>query len=129
MRDPQLAKPLCLSKAQFPVHRPQQALHPTLVEHSQPEHQCRRQVASERQERAVRPEVAPGRSRSSTDARFATRISLDACRAALKTAQGPRQEQARLEVEQAEERLVNATEEAINLMRAVLDNVGLTCGF
>ncbi|ORY85338.1 Bin/amphiphysin/Rvs domain for vesicular trafficking-domain-containing protein [Leucosporidium creatinivorum] len=53
----------------------------------------------------------------------AARISLDALRGTLKSATGgPRQEQARLEVEAAEEKLVNATEEAINLMRSVLDN-------
>lgn len=70
------------------------------------------------------------------------RISLDACRGVLKNAGGgPRQEQARLEgelislvtprtrsssrcaVEAAEEKLVNSTEEAINLMRSVLENV------
>ncbi|KAM0756262.1 hypothetical protein T439DRAFT_320963 [Meredithblackwellia eburnea MCA 4105] len=51
------------------------------------------------------------------------RISLDACRSTLTNATGgPKQEQARMEVEAAEERLVNATEEAINLMRAVLEN-------
>lgn len=58
------------------------------------------------------------------------RLSLDAARAKYKALQaanaaqqGQRQEQARLEVEAAEETLVTATEEAINLMRAVLDNV------
>lgn len=51
------------------------------------------------------------------------RISLDACRSTLKNATGgPKQEQARMEVEAAEEKLVNATEEAINLMRQVLEN-------
>ncbi|KAL8286339.1 hypothetical protein RQP46_004827 [Phenoliferia psychrophenolica] len=51
------------------------------------------------------------------------RISLDACRSTLTHATGgPKQEQARMEVEAAEEKLVNATEEAINLMRAVLEN-------
>lgn len=57
------------------------------------------------------------------------RLSLDAARAKYKALQaanaaqqGQRQEQARLEVEAAEETLVTATEEAINLMRAVLDN-------
>ncbi|KAK4702990.1 hypothetical protein P7C70_g3233, partial [Phenoliferia sp. Uapishka_3] len=51
------------------------------------------------------------------------RISLDACRGTLTHATGgPKQEQARMEVEAAEEKLVNATEEAINLMRAVLEN-------
>ena len=52
------------------------------------------------------------------------RLSLDAARAKYKTAPaGQRQEQARLDVEAAEESLVTSTEEAINLMRAVLDNV------
>lgn len=51
------------------------------------------------------------------------RIHLDACRGTLKGATGgPKQEQARLEVEAAEEKLVNTTEEAINLMRSVLEN-------
>ncbi|GAA5843984.1 hypothetical protein JCM5353_000053, partial [Sporobolomyces roseus] len=51
------------------------------------------------------------------------RLSLDATRASLKTVQsGPKQEQARLEVEAAEEHLVNSTETAINLMRSVLEN-------
>ncbi|BGP12914.1 hypothetical protein JCM10213_004333 [Rhodosporidiobolus nylandii] len=51
------------------------------------------------------------------------RLSLDATRATFKNATGgPKQEQARIEVEQAEETLVTATEEAINLMRAVLEN-------
>lgn len=51
------------------------------------------------------------------------RIQLDALRGQLKSATGrPKQEQVRLEVEAAEEKLVNATEEAINLCRAVLDN-------
>ncbi|KAI5481530.1 chromatin modification-related protein [Pseudohyphozyma bogoriensis] len=51
------------------------------------------------------------------------RVSLDACRGVLKASTGgPKQEQARLEVEAAEEKLVLATEEAINLMRAVLEN-------
>ncbi|GAA5977406.1 hypothetical protein JCM11641_000088 [Rhodosporidiobolus odoratus] len=51
------------------------------------------------------------------------RLSLDATRATFKNAtNGPRQEQARMEVEAAEEHLVTSTEEAINLMRAVLEN-------
>ncbi|GAA6035123.1 hypothetical protein JCM8097_006374 [Rhodosporidiobolus ruineniae] len=53
----------------------------------------------------------------------AARLSLDATRAQFKNATGgPKQEQARIEVEAAEENLVTATEEAINLMRAVLEN-------
>lgn len=66
------------------------------------------------------------------------RLSLDAARAKYKHLSGSgagvttsstassnaqKVEQARLEVEAAEETLVTATEEAINLMRAVLDNV------
>ncbi|SGY29382.1 BQ5605_C002g01047 [Microbotryum silenes-dioicae] len=51
------------------------------------------------------------------------RIQLDALRGTLKSATGgPSQEKARIEVEAAEEKLVNATEEAINLMRSVLDS-------
>ncbi|GAA5962591.1 hypothetical protein JCM21900_000956 [Sporobolomyces salmonicolor] len=51
------------------------------------------------------------------------RLSLDACRATLKHATGgPKQEQARMEVEAAEEHLVTSTEEAIGLMRSVLEN-------
>lgn len=68
------------------------------------------------------------------------RLSLDAARAKYKhlSGSGPgvtassaassnaqKVEQARLEVEAAEETLVTATEEAINLMRAVLDNVSI----
>jgi hypothetical protein len=41
----------------------------------------------------------------------------------LKTAGAARQEQARLEVENAEDDLVQKTEVAITLMKAVLDNV------
>ncbi|KAK9893309.1 hypothetical protein P389DRAFT_156288 [Cystobasidium minutum MCA 4210] len=59
------------------------------------------------------------------------RLSLDAARAKYKhlstgaagaSSNAQKVEQARLEVEAAEETLVTATEEAINLMRAVLDN-------
>ncbi|TNY21339.1 BAR domain-containing family protein, partial [Rhodotorula diobovata] len=51
------------------------------------------------------------------------RISLDATRATFKHATGgPKQEQARMEVEAAEEHLVDSTETAINLMRSVLEN-------
>ncbi|GJN91759.1 hypothetical protein Rhopal_004782-T1 [Rhodotorula paludigena] len=51
------------------------------------------------------------------------RISLDATRAQFKNATGgPKQEQARMEVEAAEEHLVESTEQAINLMRSVLEN-------
>ncbi|SCV68884.1 BQ2448_1005 [Microbotryum intermedium] len=55
--------------------------------------------------------------------RDGTLIQLDALRGTLKSATGgPSQEKARIEVEAAEEKLVNATEEAINLMRSVLDS-------
>jgi hypothetical protein len=53
------------------------------------------------------------------------RLALDAARARQKSVNGPRAEQVRLETEAAEETLVNATEEAIGLMRAVLENVGI----
>lgn len=71
------------------------------------------------------------------------RLSLDAARAKYKHLSGSgtgvttsstassnaqKVEQARLEVEAAEETLVTATEEAINLMRAVLDNVSNLLG-
>ncbi len=42
----------------------------------------------------------------------------------LKTANAARQEQARLEVENAEDDLVQKTEVAITLMKTVLENVG-----
>jgi hypothetical protein len=42
----------------------------------------------------------------------------------LKTANPTRQEQARLEVENAEDDLVQKTEVAISMMKAVLENVG-----
>ncbi|KAL7337586.1 cytoplasmic protein [Rhodotorula toruloides] len=50
------------------------------------------------------------------------RVSLDATRAQFKNATGQKQEQSRMEVEAAEEHLVEATEQAINLMRSVLEN-------
>jgi hypothetical protein len=43
----------------------------------------------------------------------------------LKTANPTRQEQARLEVENAEDDLVQKTEVAISMMKAVLENVGV----
>lgn len=56
-----------------------------------------------------------------------SRVALDACRGTLKTislgGNAIKLEQGRLDVENAEEKLVNATEEAINLMRSVLENV------
>lgn len=52
------------------------------------------------------------------------RLDLDSLRSAMKgIANGdPRAEQMRLEVEQAEEKLFNATEEAIKMMRGVLES-------
>ncbi|KAL7419502.1 BAR domain-containing protein [Cryptotrichosporon argae] len=50
------------------------------------------------------------------------RLELDSARAALKTAAPAKQEQARLHVEEAEDKLVQNTETAIGLMKAVLEN-------
>lgn len=51
------------------------------------------------------------------------RLALDTARLAQKnSSEGPKKEQARLEVENAEEKLVGATEEAIELMKRVLDD-------
>ncbi|POW03527.1 hypothetical protein PSTT_11009 [Puccinia striiformis] len=51
------------------------------------------------------------------------RLALDAARLAQKNAaEGPKKEQARIEVDNAEEKLVAATEEAIELMKRVLDD-------
>ncbi|GMK58665.1 hypothetical protein CspeluHIS016_0601070 [Cutaneotrichosporon spelunceum] len=50
------------------------------------------------------------------------RLELDGARGALKTAGASKQEQARLHVEEAEDKLVQATETAIGLMKAVLEN-------
>ncbi|GFZ43473.1 hypothetical protein JCM24511_01193 [Saitozyma sp. JCM 24511] len=50
------------------------------------------------------------------------RLELDGARAALKSAAAAKQEQARLHVEEAEDKLVQATETAIGLMKAVLEN-------
>ena len=52
-----------------------------------------------------------------------SRLELDAAKQAFKTAGPARQEQARLEVENAEDDLVQKTEVAITLMKTVLDNV------
>jgi len=54
----------------------------------------------------------------------AARLNLDSLRNSLKglSAGDPRMEQARLEVEAAEEKLFNATEEAIGMMRGVLES-------
>ncbi|KAF8193800.1 BAR domain-containing family protein [Pholiota molesta] len=51
-----------------------------------------------------------------------SRLELDAAKQALKTANPARQEQARLEVENAEDDLVQKTEVAITLMKTVLEN-------
>ncbi|KAG6333994.1 hypothetical protein ID866_5099 [Astraeus odoratus] len=51
-----------------------------------------------------------------------SRLELDAAKQTLKNASPAKQEQARLEVENAEDDLVQKTEVAITLMKAVLDN-------
>jgi len=51
-----------------------------------------------------------------------SRLELDAAKQTLKTAGPARQEQARLEVENAEDDLVQKTEVAITLMKTVLEN-------
>ncbi|KAJ4490655.1 BAR domain-containing family protein [Lentinula aciculospora] len=51
-----------------------------------------------------------------------SRLELDAAKQGLKTASPARQEQARLEVENAEDDLVQKTEVAITLMKTVLEN-------
>jgi len=51
-----------------------------------------------------------------------SRLELDAAKQGQKTASPARQEQARLEVENAEDDLVQKTEVAITLMKTVLDN-------
>ncbi|GAA95319.1 uncharacterized protein L969DRAFT_101415 [Mixia osmundae IAM 14324] len=50
------------------------------------------------------------------------RLYLDTCRTKLKNASAAKQEQARLEVEAAEERLVTETEQAIGIMASLLAN-------
>jgi len=50
------------------------------------------------------------------------RLELDTARATLKSASAAKQEQARLTVEEAEDKLVQTTETAIGLMKAVLEN-------
>ncbi|KIJ19472.1 hypothetical protein PAXINDRAFT_161122 [Paxillus involutus ATCC 200175] len=52
----------------------------------------------------------------------ASRLELDAAKQSLKTATPARQEQARLDVENAEDDLVQKTEVAISLMKTVLEN-------
>ncbi|KIK98396.1 hypothetical protein PAXRUDRAFT_823905 [Paxillus rubicundulus Ve08.2h10] len=52
----------------------------------------------------------------------ASRLELDAAKQSLKTASPTKQEQARLDVENAEDDLVQKTEVAITLMKTVLDN-------
>ncbi|KAG8851036.1 hypothetical protein FRB96_009518 [Tulasnella sp. 330] len=51
-----------------------------------------------------------------------SRLELDAAKQTLKSAAPARQEQARLDVENAEDELVAKTEQAISLMKAVLEN-------
>jgi len=51
-----------------------------------------------------------------------SRLELDACKASLKGAAPAKEEQARLEVENAEDDLVQKTEVAIGLMKTVLEN-------
>ncbi|TFK71386.1 hypothetical protein BDN72DRAFT_793887 [Pluteus cervinus] len=51
-----------------------------------------------------------------------SRLELDAAKQSLKNASAARQEQARLEVENAEDDLVQKTEVAITLMKTVLEN-------
>lgn len=51
-----------------------------------------------------------------------SRLELDAAKQTLKAASAARQEQARLEVENAEDDLVQKTEVAISMMKAVLEN-------
>ncbi|KAG8700799.1 hypothetical protein FRC08_004444 [Ceratobasidium sp. 394] len=51
-----------------------------------------------------------------------SRLELDSAKMGLKTANPTRQEQARLEVENAEDDLVQKTEVAISMMKAVLEN-------
>ncbi|KAH0835673.1 Bin/amphiphysin/Rvs domain for vesicular trafficking-domain-containing protein [Lanmaoa asiatica] len=52
----------------------------------------------------------------------ASRLELDAAKQSLKTAGPARQEQARLDIENAEDDLVQKTEVAITLMKTVLEN-------
>ncbi|GJJ15514.1 hypothetical protein Clacol_009792 [Clathrus columnatus] len=52
----------------------------------------------------------------------ASRLELDAAKQSFKSANPSRQEQARLEVENAEDDLVQKTEVAITMMKAVLEN-------
>ena len=52
-----------------------------------------------------------------------SRLELDAAKQAFKNAGPAKQEQARLEVENAEDDLVQKTEVAITLMKTVLENV------
>ena len=55
-----------------------------------------------------------------------SRLELDAAKQSFKSAGPARQEQARLEVENAEDDLVQKTEVAITLMKTVLENVGIS---
>ncbi|KAF8737668.1 hypothetical protein AX14_012542 [Amanita brunnescens Koide BX004] len=58
----------------------------------------------------------------------ASRLELDAAKQQLKNAGPARQEQARIEVENAEDDLVQKTEVAITLMKTVLENVSWIVG-
>lgn len=58
-----------------------------------------------------------------------SRLELDAAKQSLKNAGPARQEHARLEVENAEDDLVQKTEVAITLMKTVLENVRLLSSF
>lgn len=59
-----------------------------------------------------------GRARSNV---HKARLNLDAAKAAAKTAKPERQATARVEVEQAEDEFVAATEEAVSVMKNILD--------
>ena len=54
-----------------------------------------------------------------------SRLELDAAKQAFKNASPAKQEQSRLEVENAEDDLVQKTEVAITLMKTVLENVSV----
>ncbi|KAG8931011.1 hypothetical protein FRC02_003379 [Tulasnella sp. 418] len=58
-----------------------------------------------------------------------SRLELDSAKQSLKNANPSRQEQARLDVENAEDDLVQKTEVAISMMKAVLDNVSYSITF
>jgi hypothetical protein len=68
----------------------------------------------------VRREYCSSRLKDSLFANLIYHTS-DLCR--MKSAATPKQEQYRLQVEEAEDKLVQMTETAIGLMKAVLENV------